>query len=95
MQFKKPRVPFFFKRLSRRSNGRNNCAGSVGAGDAGGVGGSGKWRFNSFSPGLRWKRRFTMHWFVDGFLFKIVSVLEAIILVLSLCFFYLFCGCHI
>ncbi|XAR72449.1 hypothetical protein NMG60_11019089 [Bertholletia excelsa] len=41
------------------------------------------------SSGLRWKL-----WFVDGFLFKIVSIFEAIALVAALCFFYLCCGCH-
>jgi hypothetical protein len=27
-------------------------------------------------------------------LFKIISVLEAIVLVITLCFFFLCCGCH-
>ncbi|KAK4778814.1 hypothetical protein SAY86_006342 [Trapa natans] len=31
----------------------------------------------------------------ENFLFKIVSVLEAVALVSTLCFFYLCCGCHI
>ncbi|KAL6991422.1 hypothetical protein U1Q18_009534 [Sarracenia purpurea var. burkii] len=49
------------------------------------------WRFRS--SGFRWKLR--LGWFVDGFLFKIISTFEAVILVSTLCFFYLCCGCHI
>nr|UYM26426.1 PAP1 [Diospyros kaki] len=55
--------------------------------------GSSRWWFRS--SGLRWKKLSFQLWFVDGFLFKIVSVLEAIALVATLCFFYLCCGCHI
>ncbi|GLU22703.1 hypothetical protein SLE2022_387590 [Rubroshorea leprosula] len=32
--------------------------------------------------------------FMDDVLFRIVSVFEAIVLVVALCFFYLCCGCH-
>lgn len=93
MEFKKPNFPFFFKRLNRKSTGRRG-GGYDGA--SGGAGNSGRWRFKSFSPGLRRNGRFTLRlWFIDGFLFKIVSVLEAVILVATLCFFYLCCGCHI
>ncbi|KAK4347345.1 hypothetical protein RND71_033684 [Anisodus tanguticus] len=56
------------------------------------------WRFKNLSSGLRWKskRLYKLrHWFVDCFLFKIVSVFEAIFLVSTLAFFYLCCGCHI
>ncbi|XP_073128739.1 uncharacterized protein [Henckelia pumila] len=59
------------------------------------VAGGGLWRWKT-STGFRWKRRFNLHmWFVDGFLFRIVSVLEAIVLVSGLCFFFLCCGCHL
>ncbi|KAJ0622918.1 hypothetical protein HanIR_Chr01g0025991 [Helianthus annuus] len=48
------------------------------------------------SVGLPWKRRFRLHlWLVDGFLFKIISVLETVLLVSELCVYYLCCGCHI
>ncbi|PIN23456.1 hypothetical protein CDL12_03832 [Handroanthus impetiginosus] len=69
---------FFFKRLNKKGIG------------------SGAWRWKlKSSAGLRWKRRFNLHlWFVDDFLFKIVSVGEAIVLVSTLCFFFVCCGCH-
>ncbi|PSS02944.1 Poly(A) polymerase catalytic subunit like [Actinidia chinensis var. chinensis] len=51
------------------------------------------WRFRS--SGFRWKKLSFRNWFVDGFLFKIVSLFEAVFLVGTLCFFYLCCGCHI
>ncbi|MCD7455142.1 hypothetical protein HAX54_027218 [Datura stramonium] len=57
-----------------------------------------RWRFKNLSSGLKWKskRLYKLrHWFVDSFLFKIVSVFEAIFLVSTLAFFYLCCGCHI
>ena len=97
MEFKKPSFPFFFKRLNKKSSGRRRGGGGGGSGGAsGGAGGSGRWSSKSFSTGLRWKRRFTLHsWFVDVILFKIVSFFEAVVLVGTLCFFYLCCGCHI
>ncbi|CAN4080169.1 unnamed protein product [Withania somnifera] len=57
-----------------------------------------RWRFKNMCSGLRWKsKRFykMRYWIVDCFLFKIVSVFEAIFLVSTLAFFYLCCGCHI
>ncbi|KAI3681147.1 hypothetical protein L6452_35931 [Arctium lappa] len=42
------------------------------------------------NSGFRWKTKF--NWFVDGFLFKIVSALEAVVLVSALCLYYLCCG---
>ncbi|CAN4082060.1 unnamed protein product [Withania somnifera] len=57
-----------------------------------------RWRFKNMSFGLRWKskRLYKLrYWIVDCFLFKIVSVFEAIFLVSTLAFFYLCCGCHI
>ncbi|KAL0442546.1 UNVERIFIED_CONTAM: hypothetical protein Slati_1977300 [Sesamum latifolium] len=69
---------FFFKRLNKMGSG----------------GGAWRWKLKT-SAGLRWKRRFNLHlWFVDGFLFKIVSVLEGVVLVSTLCVFFLCCGCH-
>ncbi|PWA91571.1 hypothetical protein CTI12_AA007790 [Artemisia annua] len=50
------------------------------------------------NPGLRWKTtKFNVvhKWFVDRFLFKIASVVEAVVLVSQLCFFYLCCGCSL
>ncbi|KAL6500730.1 hypothetical protein OROHE_025527 [Orobanche hederae] len=71
---------FFFKRL--------NTKGSDGGG------GLWPWKLKSFA-GMRWKKRYNLHlWFVDGFLFKIVSVFEAFVLVSTLCAFFLCCGCH-
>lgn len=58
------------------------------------------WRFKN-SWGLRWKKKWTsfsllphFHWLLDNFLFKIVSVFEGFVLVSTLCFFFLCCGCH-
>ncbi|XP_030462985.1 uncharacterized protein LOC115682788 [Syzygium oleosum] len=31
---------------------------------------------------------------IDGVVFRIVSAVEAVVLVSTLCFFYLCCGCH-
>lgn len=54
-----------------------------------------KWKWKLISSGFRWKRlRFQLS-FVDEVAFRIMYVLEAIVLVASLCFFYLFCGCRI
>ncbi|CAD5173369.1 unnamed protein product [Musa acuminata subsp. burmannicoides] len=43
-----------------------------------------------------WKRpalpRFS---FLDDLLFRVLSCLEAVVLVGALCFFYLCCGCHL
>ncbi|KAL7089327.1 hypothetical protein ACP275_13G180600 [Erythranthe tilingii] len=70
---------FFFRRLSMKGSGS---------------GGAWPWKLKS-TAGLRWKKRFNLHlWFVDGFLFKIVSIFEAVFLVSTLCFFFLCCGCH-
>ncbi|KAJ9690951.1 hypothetical protein PVL29_013218 [Vitis rotundifolia] len=54
-----------------------------------------KWRWKFLSSGFRWKRlRFQLS-FIDDVVFRIMYVFEAIVLVATLCFFYLFCGCHI
>lgn len=58
---------------------------------------SGAWRLFE-----QWKKSWTFSksstifssWIVDGFLFKIVSVFEGVVLVSALCFFFLCCGCH-
>ncbi|EYU43274.1 hypothetical protein ABFS82_08G130800 [Erythranthe guttata] len=79
---------FLFKRLSNKKS----------SGDGGGGGGGGAWRWrrkSSRSDGFRWKKKFNLyHWIVDSLLFRIVSVLEAVVLVSRLCFFFLCCGCH-
>ncbi|KAI3466809.1 hypothetical protein Pfo_023472 [Paulownia fortunei] len=83
MEKKPSSFSFFFKRLTKKSSG------------GGGSGGAWRWKLKS-STGFRWKRRFNLHlWLVDSFLFKIVSVFEAIVLVSRLCFFFLCCGCHL
>ncbi|KAJ1383129.1 hypothetical protein SESBI_43661 [Sesbania bispinosa] len=47
-------------------------------------------RFSSF----RWKRLHLHTTIMDTVVFKIVSVVEGVVLVSTLCFFYLCCGCH-
>ncbi|KAG8634661.1 hypothetical protein MANES_17G067900v8 [Manihot esculenta] len=54
-----------------------------------------RWRFRFLGSAFNWKRIHFQLSFVDDVLFKIVSVFEAIVLVGSLCLFYLCCGCHI
>lgn len=54
-----------------------------------------KWKL--LGGAFRWKR-VTVNIkvsFFDEVLFKILSVVEAIVLVSTLCFFYVCCGCHI
>ncbi|KAL3851465.1 hypothetical protein ACJIZ3_013347 [Penstemon smallii] len=82
MEKKPSSFSFLFKSLNKKSPG--------------GSGGGSAWRWKSkSSAGFRWKRRFNLHlWFVDHFLFKIVSVFEAIFLVSTVCLFFLCCGCH-
>ncbi|KAG4146356.1 hypothetical protein ERO13_D05G152400v2 [Gossypium hirsutum] len=52
------------------------------------------WRWKCFGSAFKWKRLNIKRSFVDNVVFKLVSVLEAIYLVATLCFFYLCCGCH-
>ncbi|XP_068668938.1 uncharacterized protein [Aristolochia californica] len=52
------------------------------------------WRFH-IPPVWRWKRLDFQLSILDDVLFKIVSIVEAILLVSVLCFFFLCCGCHI
>lgn len=52
-------------------------------------------RPGKFFPTFKWKRLDFQMAIVDGVVFKIVSVVEAVVLVSTLCFFYLCCGCHI
>ncbi|KAJ9135892.1 hypothetical protein P3X46_033017 [Hevea brasiliensis] len=54
-----------------------------------------RWRWRFLGSAFKWKRKHFQLSFVDDVLFKIVSVFEAIVLVATLCFFYLCCGCHI
>ncbi|XP_027369001.1 uncharacterized protein LOC113874916 [Abrus precatorius] len=49
-----------------------------------------KWRFSAF----RWKRLDFQTTIVDTVVFKILCVAEAVVLVSTLCFFYLCCGCN-
>uniref|UniRef100_A0A1J3GG62 Uncharacterized protein n=3 Tax=Noccaea caerulescens TaxID=107243 RepID=A0A1J3GG62_NOCCA len=50
----------------------------------------------STSSSFKWKRVEILQLdIVDGVVFKVMYVVEALVLVSTLCFFYLFCGCHI
>ncbi|PIN11576.1 hypothetical protein CDL12_15818 [Handroanthus impetiginosus] len=49
-----------------------------------------QWRLSS----LKSRKMNIQVWIVDDVIFKIVYVVEAIVLVSTLCFFYLCCGCH-
>jgi hypothetical protein len=44
---------------------------------------------------FRWKRLDFQTTVIDGVVFKMLSVVEAVVLVSTLCFFYLCCGCNI
>ncbi|XP_045787063.1 uncharacterized protein LOC123882277 [Trifolium pratense] len=49
------------------------------------------WRFSAF----RWKRLDHLQTtFMDNVVFRILSVAEVVVLVSTVCFFYLCCGCH-
>ncbi|TYH48106.1 hypothetical protein ES332_D10G045600v1 [Gossypium tomentosum] len=55
------------------------------------------WRWKFLGSAFKWKNMPSLNIhlsFIDDVLFKIASVLEAIFLVSTLCFFYLCCGCH-
>jgi len=50
------------------------------------------WKFS----GIKWKRGLDFHLnIIDNSVFKVLYVAEAAVLVSTLCFFYLCCGCHI
>ncbi|MCD7453288.1 hypothetical protein HAX54_020453 [Datura stramonium] len=100
---------FSFKRLKKNDNGNNIGASKSVSGGGGSQGEiiikrdhddnykplSLRWRFKNLSS---WKKKSLYklrHWFVDSFLFKIVSIFEAIALVSTLAFFFFCCGCHI
>ncbi|GMN43300.1 hypothetical protein TIFTF001_012504 [Ficus carica] len=51
-----------------------------------------RWRL--FGSAFKWRRLSLQLSFFDDVLFRVVSVLEAVVLVITLAFFYLFCGCH-
>ncbi|CAL1410537.1 unnamed protein product [Linum trigynum] len=53
-----------------------------------------RWRWKFLTSVFKWKRVNLQISLVDDVLFKIASVLEAIVLVATLSFFYLCCGCH-
>ncbi|XP_044497539.1 uncharacterized protein LOC123219598 [Mangifera indica] len=42
----------------------------------------------------KWKRLNLQLSFIDDICFKFLSVFEAVVLVSTLCFFFLCCGCH-
>ncbi|XP_061369860.1 uncharacterized protein LOC133312643 [Gastrolobium bilobum] len=52
-----------------------------------------KVRPRSFSV-FRWKRLDLQTTIMDTVVFKIISVAEGVVLVSTLCFFYLCCGCN-
>ncbi|KAL5795493.1 hypothetical protein ACOSQ2_000313 [Xanthoceras sorbifolium] len=44
--------------------------------------------------GFKWKRLGFHTCIIDDFIFKVMYVVEAVVLVSTLCFFFLCCGCH-
>ncbi|XP_020105384.1 uncharacterized protein LOC109721962 [Ananas comosus] len=50
--------------------------------------------FSSFSPSWKWTRLSFRFSLVDDVLFRILSVVEAVVLVLALSCFFLCCGCQ-
>jgi hypothetical protein len=52
-----------------------------------------QWPRRLFSA-FRWKRLDFQTTVIDGVVFKMLSVVEGVVLVSTLCFFYLCCGCH-
>jgi len=52
---------------------------------------------SSSSSSAKWKRVeiIMLTEIVDGVVYKVMYVVEAFVLVSTLCFFYLCCGCHI
>jgi hypothetical protein len=53
------------------------------------------WRWNLVGTAFKWRRMNLLQMsFLDDMIFRILSVFEAIVLVATLCFFYLCCGCH-
>ncbi|XP_074334738.1 uncharacterized protein LOC141672135 [Apium graveolens] len=53
-----------------------------------------RWMFSKSSSSSSSSYSRLPSWFVNDFLFKIVSVFEGVVLVSTLCFFFLCCGCH-
>ncbi|GKU94213.1 hypothetical protein SLEP1_g7739 [Rubroshorea leprosula] len=51
-------------------------------------------RWKLLGSAFKWRRLNLQLSFIDNLIFRIASVLEAIVLVATLCFFYLCCGCH-
>ncbi|KAJ4729023.1 putative Transmembrane protein [Melia azedarach] len=46
------------------------------------------------SGAFKWKRLDFQMTIIDDLIFKIMYVVEAVVLVSTLCFFFLCCGCH-
>ncbi|WOG84998.1 hypothetical protein DCAR_0104184 [Daucus carota subsp. sativus] len=55
-----------------------------------------RWSFSrsSSSSSSSYSNSRLPRWFVNDVLFKIVSVFEGVVLVSTLCIFFLCCGCH-
>ncbi|KAJ0244937.1 Transmembrane protein [Hirschfeldia incana] len=52
--------------------------------------------FSTPSSSFKWKRVDILHTeIVDGVVYNVMYVVEGVVLVSTLCFFYLCCGCHI
>lgn len=85
------------------SDKKNHILIELSEGGVGMVGGKKRWFFKRLrKESLRWKflwpafklKRLTLPVsFVNDVVFKVVSAFEAIVLVLTVCFFYLCCGC--
>ncbi|OMP07637.1 hypothetical protein COLO4_07174 [Corchorus olitorius] len=59
------------------------------------VGKESKWPWKFSASAFKWKRNDFQMKIVDNLVFRVLYVVEAIVLVSTLCFFYLCCGCHI
>ncbi|KAG5589831.1 hypothetical protein H5410_040345 [Solanum commersonii] len=91
-----------FKRLNKNNNG-NSIGASKSLSNASASQGEiirrDENNCSTKTSSLRWRFKKSLyklhHWFVDSFLFKIVSIFEAITLVSTLAFFFLCYGFHI
>ncbi|WOL20616.1 hypothetical protein Cni_G29421 [Canna indica] len=66
------------------------------AGGRGANGNDGGWFWKMISS-WRWKRLVLLRRlsFLEDVVFRVLYCLEAVVLVGGICFFYLFCGCHL
>ncbi|GKV15592.1 hypothetical protein SLEP1_g26369 [Rubroshorea leprosula] len=51
------------------------------------------WRWKT--SGLKWKRVDFQVAIMDNLVFRVLYVVEAVVVVSTLCFFFLCCGCHV